>query len=250
VRFLNLRILVHRQALLIFSQQNIEDPFQRAIAAASSKACILAAKRTIELIHSQYHRQLLNSITYNLHCKCSHAMLIYTRELTGRLQYLDVFTAMGVLLTLETMNKASLMELEETNFRETLDLGMQFLLATSHLSILAGRYVTMLRKLKSNGQVLPKPSQGLGGSDPSGMRDINDGSKSRDQNMGSTLSSETISSPWTGQTLQAQVSGAGSDYNDPEQDMGLDLLDIDFSDFLYGTGLPRDFISGQWPMTE
>jgi hypothetical protein len=157
---------------------------------------------------------------------------------------------MGVLLTLETINEAHLKELGETSFRETLDLGMKFLLATSHLSILAGRYVTMLRKLKSTGHVLSKASQGPGGSDSVGMRDTSHGSKLRDQNVASTLSSGTVSSPWTGQIPQAQESGTGSDFNNLEQDMGLDLLDIDFSDFLYGTGLPRDFISGQWPMDE
>ncbi|KAH8821945.1 fungal-specific transcription factor domain-containing protein [Xylogone sp. PMI_703] len=241
IRFLNLRTLLHRQALLIYSQQNIHDPFQRSIAIASSKACILASKQTIRLIHSQYYRQLLNSITYNLHY---------------------VFTAMGVLLTLETMDETRLKALDETSYREVLDLGMEFLLATSNLSKLAGRYVMMLQKLRSSGHVLSKPSRGA---DMSLVVESNNqgGSSNNSSTEGlnnsipiasAAASSRTTatSSPWMGQPLQAQTqvpNGCGLDLNS-QQNLETELLDIDFNDFLYGTGLPRDFITGQWSSFE
>lgn len=67
-RYLNLRLLMHRQAFLIFSQQEINEPFQRAVAIASARSCIASARETIRLIYTQYHRRLLNSLWYNLHC--------------------------------------------------------------------------------------------------------------------------------------------------------------------------------------
>ncbi|RFU28114.1 hypothetical protein B7463_g8226, partial [Scytalidium lignicola] len=224
-----------RQRNVIYiSQQVIEDPFQHSIAIASSKACILAAKQTVRLIHSQYHRQLLNSITYNLHY---------------------VFTAMGILLTLETMDEARLEALDETSYREVLDLGMEFLLATSNLSKLAGRYVAMLQKLRSSGHVLSKSSRGPGGIDMGLMSDSNpdpgSGSSSEIPNPVTMTASgtTTTTSLWMGQTLQAPVAGVSLDMNS-QQNLDMDLLDIDFNDFLYGTGLPRDFITGQWSAFE
>jgi hypothetical protein len=63
--------------LLVFSRQNIDDHFLRAIAVAGSQTCISAARETIRLIYTQYRRRLLNSLCYNLHCSYSKPELIY-----------------------------------------------------------------------------------------------------------------------------------------------------------------------------
>lgn len=163
---------------------------------------------------------------------------------------------MGVLLTLETMDEVRLRALDEASYREALDLGMEFLLAASNLSRLASRYVAMLQKLRNSGHVLSKPFQGPG-----------DGGNGPVPNQNSVLSSipdklnpkpnvpvpgtsESISPPWVNQQPQAHGQGSsGLDINS-QQGIEMGLLDIDFNDFLYGTGLPRDFIMGQWPGIE
>ncbi len=71
IRFLQIRLLLQRPIFLLFSKDQINDEFMRAGAIASSRVCVSAAQETIQLIHQGYNRQLLNSLWYNLHCKCS-----------------------------------------------------------------------------------------------------------------------------------------------------------------------------------
>lgn len=166
---------------------------------------------------------------------------------TNMPQLLDVFTAMGVLLTLENMDQARLEELNEVGFRDVLDCGMQFLLATSHLSKLAGRYVSMLQKLKSNGQVFARKQQTPHGPDPEAS--TRSGSQSRA--VTSAVAPGDVPDTWASDIPNAPVSGDfGGGSLDSNRNIEFDFLDINFSDFLYGTGLPRDFISGQWPTIE
>ena len=75
-RYLQIRILLQRQVLLVFSRQDIDDHFLRTVAIAGSQTCISAARETIRLIYTQYHRRLLNSLCYNLHCSFSKLELI------------------------------------------------------------------------------------------------------------------------------------------------------------------------------
>jgi hypothetical protein len=75
-RYLTIRILLQRQVLLVFSRQDIDDHFLRAIAVAGSQTCISAARETIRLIYTQYRHRLLNSLCYNLHCSFSKSELI------------------------------------------------------------------------------------------------------------------------------------------------------------------------------
>lgn len=52
----------------MFGRQDIEDEFSRAVAVAGCQSCIHAARQTLQMIIHQYHRGLLNSLWYNLHC--------------------------------------------------------------------------------------------------------------------------------------------------------------------------------------
>jgi hypothetical protein len=70
IRFLQIRLLLQRPVFLLFSKDQINDEFMRAGAIASSRVCVSAAQETIQLIHQDYKRQLLNSLWYNLHCSC------------------------------------------------------------------------------------------------------------------------------------------------------------------------------------
>jgi hypothetical protein len=75
-RYLQIRILLQRQLLLMFSGRDINDHFLRAVAIAGSQVCISAAKETIRLVYKQYRRNLLNSLRYNLHCMLLRLLIV------------------------------------------------------------------------------------------------------------------------------------------------------------------------------
>ncbi len=60
----------------------------------------------------------------------------------------DVFTAMGVLLALQAMDRTRLELLGDTYQDDTLEMGMAFLRAASSKSNLAARYVDLLQRIR------------------------------------------------------------------------------------------------------
>ncbi|KAL2004460.1 hypothetical protein VTN00DRAFT_3489 [Thermoascus crustaceus] len=206
IRYLHIRILLQRQLLLIFTRQHIEDAFLRTVTIAGSQTCISAARQTIRLICTEYHRHLLNSLWYNLHY---------------------VFTAMGVLLTLQTMDKARLKLLGyEDEEEDTLEYGMEFLRRASRTctSSLASRYVGMLEHIHNRAK---KTSDVMGGSPR--RNGSSDESSQADDN----------------RTLRASLHPEGQPALPGKLDTfctTLDLDGVDFSDLLYGTGLPQDLL--------
>lgn len=69
IRFLSIRLLLQRPAFLLLVNNKCRDDFTKAVAIASSNVCVSTAEETVRLIDSRYHRQMLNSLQYNLHCK-------------------------------------------------------------------------------------------------------------------------------------------------------------------------------------
>ncbi|EXJ68443.1 uncharacterized protein A1O5_08235 [Cladophialophora psammophila CBS 110553] len=203
IRFLNVRLLLHRQSFLIFSRQDIEDSFHRDVAIASCNRCILAARETIKLIYAQYRRRLLNSLWYNLHY---------------------VFTAIGVLLTLQTMERWKLEALGQIRTDETLELGMEFLKAASGTSTLAARYLILLERIQTqtSGRETPLPGQ---------VSDQGYTTQHQSDNSDPALLSADRT-PWQRPQDEAQLN------------LSSDLFDFD--DLLFGTGLPRDLLSADW----
>ncbi|KAH8805132.1 fungal-specific transcription factor domain-containing protein [Xylogone sp. PMI_703] len=203
VRYLQIRILLQRQLFLMFSRQNIEDHFLRSIAIAGSQTCIYAARETVKIIHSHYHCGHLNSLWYNLHY---------------------IFTSMGVLLHVQSMDKQRLEMLGIQPDIETLDCGMEFLRSAANTSSLAAKYVMMLQHVRNrtktdnanNGSMLGLDSQ---------MSNLNTPHMQ-------PLSSEQLQ-------LQAQ------ELRNPLGDIDLDGMNFD--DFLLGTGLPQDVLSFEYP---
>ncbi|OQV11205.1 Fungal specific transcription factor domain-containing protein [Cladophialophora immunda] len=130
IRYKQIQILLRRPLLLMFSRDDPDDDFVRAIAVAGSQMCLAAARQTIRMIHEQYHRQLLNPLWYNLHY---------------------IFTSMGVLLHVRNMDKSKAEVIEPEQRGETvdaLDCGMDFLKKASQISPLAARYVKMLQYIR------------------------------------------------------------------------------------------------------
>lgn len=70
LRYLQMRLLLHRPAFTLLAQDGTEDDLLKDVATASSKICISVAHKTIDLIHDQYSRGMLNSVWYIMHCKC------------------------------------------------------------------------------------------------------------------------------------------------------------------------------------
>jgi hypothetical protein len=203
-RYINLRLLVHRQTFLIFSKHNIEDPFQRAVAIASCRVCISTARQVIEVIHENHHRRMLNSLWYSLHY---------------------VFTAMGVLLSLRTMDKARLDAIGEGQDDRALELGMEFLRAASRISTLAARYMAMLKRIWTGSVAYPSQRSSPRPVDPTGLD----------------------AAPATGSATVLTQDGAAWSMDPPDDLVFDDLGMIDFNnDLLFGTGLPRDLLSTDW----
>ncbi|GAD96994.1 C6 transcription factor [Paecilomyces variotii No. 5] len=129
IRYLQIRILLQRPLLPLFSRYDIEDDFLRDVTIAGCRACVRAAHETLRMISEKYHRRLLNSLWYNLHY---------------------VFTSMGVLLHIRTMRKTKqeILGLEGLQEEiESMNLGMKFLEVASRTSNLAARYVSVLRRI-------------------------------------------------------------------------------------------------------
>ncbi|RFU29006.1 hypothetical protein B7463_g7349, partial [Scytalidium lignicola] len=237
MRYLNMRLLLHRQAFLLFLRENIEDEYQRIIAIASARICIQVARETIRVICTQYYRRVLNALTYNLHY---------------------VFTAMGVLLTLQSLNGTKLAALNIEPDMETLEWGMQFLKATSNESPLAARYVMMLQKMQRRPTdmptstpvptSLPRPHPNLISTpNPTGLVQTTQiASDAVPGNLpnGNIAMSELRQQSFLGADEPIwQLRGDQTEYSGFNSELGV------FNDFLSGTGLPRDFLSTQWSIS-
>lgn len=143
---------------------------------------------------------------------------------------------MGVLLSLQTMEKAKLEAFSETYNDDTLELGMEFLRAASATSTLAARYVAMLRRIRT------------------GPNDA--------------LTATTVAAAATTTPAAGQGQGQGTPHHGtidgisaspfpadggiwlprPADDFQIfgDSGLMDFNDLLFGTGLPRDLLSADW----
>ncbi|KIW04931.1 uncharacterized protein PV09_04099 [Verruconis gallopava] len=193
IRYLNMRTLLHRAPFLVLCKQAMEDEFLKELAIASSKICIATASKTVQLVYAQYNQQLLNSLWYNLHY---------------------MFTAMGVLLTVYTLDRSLQEFLQPLPDPTVLDHGMDFLRSASHISTLAGRYVKMLEPFCR----LLAPQQY---EFPLGTHQTHDPASTH------ALSIDATSIP----DVHSQLSSM--DYMDPD-------------DLLFGAGIPQTLFNGDW----
>jgi hypothetical protein len=141
-----------------------------------------------------------------------------------------VFTSMGVLLSLQSVDRAKLDALGLKYEEETLKWGMDFLKAASSGNTAAARYVRMLQKLQRR--------PGAHDYAPTNGGDFGTPAIYRHGNVAEEHLELVDDAPW--------MSGRqdDSDGNRFPPSMNIDFLDFD--DLLSGTGLPRDFISDQW----
>ncbi|RLL97714.1 hypothetical protein CFD26_106592 [Aspergillus turcosus] len=127
IRYLQIRLLIHRPLLLLLTRQDIGDAFLREATIAGSKACIDAACQTVGLIYAQYDNQLLHSLRYNLHY---------------------VFTSMGVLLHVQNTDRLRCVlangDADTKRIEHSSEQGMEFLKSASRTSCLASKYVSIL----------------------------------------------------------------------------------------------------------
>lgn len=136
---------------------------------------------------------------------------------------------MGVLLSLETLDRTKLDLLGESRGQDAfLAMGMEYLKAASKVSILAARYVEMLERIRmrpSTDPVVDRISQVPGGQNTIAPSTNDIAAASQIPNVGDTEHFDTL--------------------NDLQMFQDPGLLDFN-SDLLFGTGLPRDFISSDW----
>lgn len=74
---------------------------------------------------------------------------------------LDVFTSMGVLLHLQTLNTSKLQLLGSDLEQEAMDRGMEFLKAASQTSGLAAKYASMLQRIRNEAKEERKGNNGI-----------------------------------------------------------------------------------------
>lgn len=250
IRFLQMRLLLQRPSFMLFRQNKIDDEFLRGVALSSSRVCVAAARETIRLIHLHYDKQLLNSLWYNLHCKWLTSTQPQQRTRTDGLTVADIFTSLGVLVTVQTMEASLKEQLSSVEDAQALHCGMEFLRSASRNSILASRYISMLSKPNKTPRAQsPNRSDHILQSQEQGQRsELNNGS------IGTAVGNEEIPATDTSVVAQNGVQPQLS-----EQD-GLDGVydDLDFAhldsmylyDLLFGTGLPQEVLSTDWPTSE
>ncbi|KAH7372169.1 fungal-specific transcription factor domain-containing protein [Cadophora sp. MPI-SDFR-AT-0126] len=204
VRYMQIRILIQRPLLSMFSRQPIEDDFFRAITIAGAQTCILAAHQTVRMICDLYHRGLLNSSWYNLYY---------------------MFTSIGVLFHAQSMDNSKLALLGNPLDQKVIECGMEFLKAatSTESSCLASRYTTMLRRF------LEKPNQDHRQGQEEQVRCIGTSSRQSSKDRQATGKSPTLGMP---------APAGDVDFNN---EIGLD--DFIFDDLFFDTGIPYDIPS-------
>jgi len=139
---------------------------------------------------------------------------------------------MGVLLSLQTMDKTKLESLGETRGQDSaLELGMEYLKAASRFSTLSKRYVEMLERIRttpSTDSSATKTAQVSGA-----QEEIQPASSSSDD--AATFS--RLPNP--------QDPGPFGPLGDLPMFDDTGLMDFN-NDLLFGTGLPRDLLSSDW----
>ena len=147
---------------------------------------------------------------------------------------------MGVLLSLQTMDKEKLEAFGETCHDDTLELGMDFLREASATSTLAARYVAMLQRIRTaptDAAVTTVAEQ-----TPATMTTEPAVGQGQTTHPHHGTPDGIGTSPFT-------ANAGGTWLPRPPDDFQLfgDSGPLDFNDLLFGTGLPRDFLSTDWP---
>lgn len=69
-RYLHVRLLIHRQAFVVWSRSsNMQSQFLRDLAWSSSRLCVTLACQTIEQVRDNFDQQRFGPIWYTLHCR-------------------------------------------------------------------------------------------------------------------------------------------------------------------------------------
>lgn len=137
---------------------------------------------------------------------------------------------MGVLLSLQTMEKSKLEAFGGSCHDDTLELGMEFLRAASATSTLAARYVAMLRRIRTG------PADAMTATVGPTTNAAGQGTSTPHVGTIDGISASTF--PADGGTWLPRPADDFQMFGDS----GL----VDFNDLLFGTGLPRDLISSDW----
>ncbi|KIW90318.1 uncharacterized protein Z519_08962 [Cladophialophora bantiana CBS 173.52] len=212
LRYLQMRLLLQRPSMILLAKNDFPDDYLKALATACAQRCIAMARETIQEISLLYHKQLLHSVWYLLHY---------------------VFCSLGVLLTAQMLGLCSYDEASTAQDTVIVKSGMAFLRSVSEHGSLARRYVMLLeRYYRSAGE-------------------------NEDMRSSDTVESETPNGMAT-DAVYPQV------HREPDaphaalpalEHLGSDhmLANMNFPDpngFLFGLGLPEEFLTTDWPFFE
>jgi hypothetical protein len=147
-RFLNSRLLLHRQILLLYVTRRITDTFQRDIMYCCVQRCIMAAYETINQMRILRQRQLIHNWWHNSHCMTLPSCLDISC-----LQFPDVFAALGVMLTFQTLDERGKQDVhlpESLDVDQIISQGYELLEEVGgQMHPIAARYRDSLRRMEA-----------------------------------------------------------------------------------------------------
>ncbi|PTB36883.1 hypothetical protein M441DRAFT_150372 [Trichoderma asperellum CBS 433.97] len=137
MRFLHIRLLIHRQTLLYYILRRIPDPFQADLAHLCIRRCVMAAYDAIFQVHLLTQKNLLSSSWHNSHY---------------------VFTALSVLLVYQHLDPHSRSKVDipqSSDIDDVIGHGLEHLQRVGgDIHPLASRYVRSFQQLQTRLQAI------------------------------------------------------------------------------------------------
>ncbi|KAL7944735.1 N-terminal binuclear Zn cluster-containing/DNA binding domain-containing protein [Trichoderma barbatum] len=137
MRFLHIRLLIHRQTLLYHILRRISDPFQLDLAHLCIRRCVMAAYDAITQVHLLQQHNLLSSSWHNSHY---------------------VFTALSVLLVYQHLDPHSRLKIDippSSDIDNVISQGLEHLQRVGgEIHPLASRYVRSFQQLQTRLQAI------------------------------------------------------------------------------------------------
>lgn len=108
MRFLHLRLLIHRQTLLLYISRPVADQFQLELMLPCIKRCVLAASESITQMRFLRQHNALSSFWHNSHCMSAFHLLfhVFLLRLFSFVTFTTIFSFFFTL-TPDTLDKTS-----------------------------------------------------------------------------------------------------------------------------------------------
>lgn len=219
LRYIQMRLLLLRPAFILLHNGAEQDPFVQNLASLCARRCLSVARETVQQVYILYPQKMLHSMWYILHCG-SHT-IDQSRTRTDFRS--DMFSAVGVLLSSQTLGISTASGSAQTSDAAVLDEGMGFFRLAGQHSSLAQRYLLLLEKFRARGNLQPSRDSG-----PAQY---------------GTPNAENVYTPGN------YFFGEAGEPSEATRQAAFDPTRVSFpdpNDFLFGMGLPQDLLTTDW----